>query len=223
MSIEPMPSLEAVDRLRHRLYHKSQLILCVGRREYGKTVAINRYLERGEPRVLAFDPFEDFSGLGWPSYAETDEEKADYSEALDDLHYYERFCRRRVKPPIGADSRDYAEEAFAAIIEGEEPLRRALLVMDEITLWSNARETEALRKLVLQGRRLQIRMLVACQRISLVPGVLLSETTDMLVFRTSRPRDLDVLAEWGSAHDDEGALERLAPTLEVGECLSLSL
>ena len=102
------------------------------------------------------------------------------------------------------------------------PLRDALLVLDEITLWSSSRESEALQKLVLQGRRLHIRMLVACQRVSLVPGVLLSECTDMLVFRTSRPRDLDVLQEWGSVHGDADLAE-LAPGLEIGECLSISL
>ena len=231
MALTPEDSVAAVSRLHHKLPNKSQLILAIGRREYGKTYAINTYLEQGEPRVLAFDPFEDFNGLAWPQIAalgsESEEEKGDLSEALLDMHYWPKACRRRVKPPIGAASREWAEAAFVACVEGIDdtgapPLRDALLCLDEITLWSNSRESEALQKLVLQGRRLHIRMLVACQRVSLVPGVLLSECTDMLVFRTSRPRDLDVLEEWGSVHGD-GDLADLAPGLEVGECLSISL
>jgi hypothetical protein len=228
----PVDSRVAVDELRHRDYDRAQLLLFAGVREHGKTFALKRYIDSGEPRVLAFDPFEDFTSLSWPSSGDPE----DLSGALSDLEWWKTSCRRRVRPPIGAamagegGSREWAELAFADLIEGREgspALRRCLLVLDEITLWTGPREGQALQTLVLQGRRLKLRMAIACQRIALVPGVLLSECTDLIIFKTTRPRDLEVLDEWGNSRRGrvgraEGVAE-LAATMEIGECVAVRL
>lgn len=214
-------SYQAVDAIPHRSYDRAQLILCAGRREMGKTAALRRYIDSGEPRVLGFDPFEDFKSLAWPS----SDDKQDLPCALEDLEWWERACRRRVKPPIGTDSRSWASKAFAAMVEAADtdadappPLRNSLLLLDEITLWSAERHGPALQTLCLQGRRLGLRMAVAAQQISRVPGILLSECTALVIFQMVRPRDLEVLKEWLGP---EAA--RLAPQLGVGECLFAEL
>jgi len=202
------PAASAIDRIPHRTYARAQTVLFVGRRGYGKTWAMRRYLEAREPRVLAFDPFNDFGGLAL---------REDVGEALADLSYYPT-CRVRVTPPVGDDSREYAEVAFGAMIDGEHPLRDALLVLDEITLWTRPIPTSTFEKLILQGRRFGIRLAVACQRISLMPGIVLSEATEMLLFRVTRPRDLDVLQEWAGK-----AIVVKVQSLQVGEALTILL
>ena len=229
----PCDSIEAVDGLRHRDYDRAQLVLFAGVREHGKTYAIRRYIDSGEPRVLGLDPFQDFDSLSWPS----SDDPEDLPCALADLEWWKTSCRRRVRPPIGAagaagegGSREWADDAFRDLIDGREgspALRRCLLVLDEITLWTGAHERQALQTLVLQGRRLKLRMIVACQRIALVPGVLLSEATDLIVFKTTRPRDLDVLDEWGnSVRGRSGRAEGIADVasrMAIGECVAIRL
>jgi hypothetical protein len=223
-------SNEIIASIRHKSYDRAQLLLCAGVREQGKTYALNLYLDQGEPRVLAFDPFGDFASLSWPSNG--DEE--DLECALGDMAHWQIACRKRVRPPRGQGSRAWADDAFAMIIEGMTTddgetiaaLRRSLLLLDEITMWSATRETETLQKLVLQGRRLKLRMAVACQRIALVPGVLLSECTDLVVFKTVRPRDLDVLEEWGESERVRGradGIRSVVTRLDQGECVLVHL
>lgn len=198
----------AADRIPHRVYTSAQCVIFTGRRGMGKTDAIKRYMDTCEPRLLAFDPFDDFDGIGLPDPDDS------IDEALADLAYY-TACRRRVRPPVGDDSRAYAEDAFEAMISGNFPLRDCLLVLDEMTLWTRPQASPTLEKLVLQGRRFGIRLAIACQRIALLPGVMLSEATELLVFRTTRPRDLFVLEEWGGRD-----LAIKAPNLQKGEaCL----
>ena len=217
MPFQILDSVDAAHGLKHRKYDRSQLIIFAGKREHGKTYACNAYIDEDEPRVLGLDPFGDFRGLSWPT-----EDRTSSSEALEDMAYYQRFCRRRICPPFGASSRDWAEDFFVECVDGEHPLTDALLVLDEITLWTLPRESAALQKLVLQGRRLGIRMVVCCQRVSLIPGVFLSECTDLVVFRMTRPRDLDVIDDWASSHH-EGRLSDIAPRLDIGECVVVGL
>ncbi len=209
--MERMSTSDALRSLPHRSYSSAQLVLAAGRRGQGKTTLMRGYLERCEPRVLALDPFNDFRAV---------RRAPDIETALQDLDFGvgNEPCRRRLCPPIGDDSQSYADALFTAAIDGDPPLRECLLALDEMTLWSESRETVALRTLVLQGRRLGIRMLVACQRISLVPGVLLSECTELVIYRTTRPRDLDVLREWAGRDVSE-----MASKLTVGECMVLAL
>lgn len=149
---------------------------------------------------MALDPFADFYTL---------KTAPDIDSALYDLMTFD-VCRRRLEPPIGDGSRDYAEDFFSSCVED---LEDCLLVLDEITLWSGPVASKALETLVLQGRRLGIRIIVACQRISLVPGVILAEATDIVLFHMSRPRDLKVAAEWS----DKETASRLR-ALEIGQC-----
>lgn len=205
-----LPSLEAVSRLPHREYDKAQLILFAGRREQGKTTALRSYIETREPRVFAFDPFGDFGGLRL---------RVDPFEALGEMSdWHPGALRRRIKPPITEDSRGFATEIFEAMIGDETPLRDSLLVLDEMSLWSGGIETATLRTLILQGRRLGVRIAAACQRISLVPGVMLSEMTQLVLFKMTRPRDLEVVAEW-----TDKATAEMCEKLQVGQCLVVNL
>jgi hypothetical protein len=173
---------------------QAQLVLTVGQRGKGKTDLIQTYLRSDEPRVLALDPFADLRGL---RLCETPE------DAVDELNEYPTACRRRLEPPIGDDSQEYAHDVFGLLID--EHVKNYLLVLDEVTLWTERVATKRLKTLCLQGRRLGVRLLVACQQLSLVPGIFLSEATDIVVFSTHRPRDLEVLEEWGGPELAEGA------------------
>lgn len=199
---------QIAERLPHRRYDEASCQLWAGKRGQGKTHGMRRYLEAREPRVFALDAFGDFTGLTLASGPET---------ALRDLSFGTP-CRRRIVPPIGNSSRLFADWLFNEMIEGEFPLRNCTLVLDEMTLWSKMVASPALEALILQGRRFGLKLVMGCQRISLVPGVCLSEATEMILFRMTRPRDLDVVAEWA---DDETAtiVKKLRPRL----CVVVSL
>jgi DNA helicase HerA-like ATPase len=168
-------------------------------------VLIREYLEQREPRVLALDPFNDFRGL-----------KTFYSgpEALDFM--YDNGPRRaRIAAPMTADSIEWASDFFEDVVARG---RNFLLVLDETTLWTDQREGRDLRTLVNQGRRLGIRLLFACQRIGSIPGVVLSQSTELVLFKTApRKRDIDTIREWADEETAEAAV-RLKP----GECLYLT-
>jgi hypothetical protein len=192
-----------VRRLPHKHYEKAQLTLFVGKRDMGKTYALRSFTETREPRVFALDPFNDFSTIM---------RRGSLQDAIGDMaERGDKPCRRRVVPPIGDDSYGFAAEFFALAIQH---LRDCLIVMDEMTMWSSAQESRDLRKLVLQGRRMRIRMAVAAQRVSLLPGIILSESTEMMIFRLRRPRDLHVVEEWSNP-EVAASVRRL----EQGQCM----
>ena len=139
-------------------------------------------------------------------------------EALYDMAANPRACRRRVIPPIGDDSRDWGEQFFADCVDSPHTLRDCLLVLDEITLWSRYRATTTLEKLILQGRRFGLRMAVACQRIALTPDVMLAEMTELVLFRMTRPRDLETVEIW-TDRETANACSRL----DKGSALVISL
>lgn len=159
------------------------------------------------------DYHEDFARAvdGGPGFRK----RLDYREALADLAATDGPCRRRVVPPIGntANCRDFAVPFFMACIE---ELRNCLLVIDELSLYCpsenlRAAEMKSLETLVLQGRRYGIRMVVACQRLNRIPGEFHSEATEIVVYQTTRPRDLRVLEDWGL--DDAATV---APNWKLG-------
>lgn len=220
---------QAVQQLPHKSYDKAQLVLFAGVRGQGKTTAMSQYIETREPRVFMLDPFNDFRGLRYRESCE---------EALEEMASASAI-RRRVVPPISKDSREWAREFFNRCVGGRvnefsggaagwdreewdgierDGLTDCLLGLDEMTLWSNSDEQTELRTLILQGRRLGIRIVAACQRIALVPGVMLSECTQLVLFRTTRPRDLQVIAEWTDRKTAE-----IASKLQVGECIVVNL
>jgi hypothetical protein len=202
-------SLDAIARLPHKNYDRAQLILFAGKREHGKTTALRGYVETREPRVFILDPFGDFESVRL---------RVDPETALADMASTEGAMRRRITPPIDLESREFSSWLFNEMVDGENPLRDCLLVLDEMSLWSGAIETQELRTLILQGRRLGIRIAAACQRISLVPGVMLSEMTELVLFRMTRPRDLKVVAEW-----TDDSVAEICPKLQVGACFVVNL
>lgn len=202
----PIDGKAAARLIPHRRYDQAQCVLFNGRRGQGKTTALVEYLETREPRVFVLDPFNDFTRI--------QKAKGIY-DAMDAMAANPLACRRRVVPPIDEGSKEYAEWFFEVAID---ELRNCLIVMDEMTLWSNSVASTPLTTLVLQGRRLGLRMAIACQRIALVPGVILSEMTELVVFNTQRPRDLDTLEMWTDKTTPE-----IARNLEVGQCLLISL
>jgi hypothetical protein len=204
-----LPTSEALASIPHRAYDKAELVIFAGKRGQGKTFAMREHIETREPRVLLLDPFNDF---------QTIVESPSVEDALDDMAYWKTACRRRVVTPIGEDSHDFAERVFADIVDGPVPLRNSLLVLDEITLHSEFRAKQSLKTLILQGRRLGIKMLVACQRLALIPDVMLSEATELVCFRFSRPRDLFVLETWSDRETAETCRQ-----LTVGRCIVVEL
>lgn len=205
-SLRPTPALQAVRLLPHRQYHSAQLLLFAGRREQGKTTALRAYVETREPRVLVLDPFDDFGTI---------RRRGDLALALEELGDGEP-CRRRVVPPMGVGSHEYAEALFSELVERE--VGDLLLVLDELTLWSKPRASVTLTKLVLQGRRLGIRIAAAIQRIALTPDVMQSELTELVLFNIARPRDLETVADW-----TDGETAETCSKLRQGQCLALML
>lgn len=192
---------EALRLLPHKQYNRAQLLLAAGKREQGKTTLLTRYVESCEPRLLALDYFDDFR---------TVRRRVEVDDALSDLAEGGP-CRRRLVPPLGA-TRDYAEQLFQKLIR--QRVGDLLLVLDELTLASNSRESEALQTLILQGRRLGIRLAAGIQRIALTPDVMKSEVTELVIFRTTRPRDLETVADWTDRETAE-----LSRKLQVGQCV----
>src|SRR4029077_10960722 len=75
------------------------------------------------------------------------------------------------------DGRPFGTRDFGAMFFRRcwRELRDCLLVLDEITLWTDFYPHEYLEKLIFQGRRLNLRMLVAAQRLNLVPTAMRAE------------------------------------------------
>lgn len=218
MSSQVLSTEEALTKIPHRAYSRAQLTLVTGKRGTGKTWFLREYVESTEPRVLVLDYHEDFdrSVHGGPGIRR----RVQTAEALSDLESTDGPCRRRVVPTIGASGncRDFAIDFFAECVER---LRNCLLVIDELSLYcptENLRNShmKSLETLLLQGRRYGIKMVVACQRLNRIPGEFHSEATEIVVYQTSRPRDLKVLEDWGF----EDARE-VAPKLKVGQCVIL--
>ena len=219
---EVLATSEALERVPHLAYGKSQLILVTGRRGYGKTVfvggsstiddwegpEVEGYIERCEPRILLLDVHGDYTRVP---------RRVRWQDALADLEGTDGPCRRRVVPPVGpnANSVDFGEEFFPACVER---LRNATLVIEELTNYvsSTVIRGTALETLILQGRHYGIKILATCQRLMRVPGEFHSEATQIVVYNTKRPRDKKILVEWGY----EDAVKN-APRLDIGQCVLL--
>jgi hypothetical protein len=194
---EKISAEQALREVPHRIPDEAQLTLVTGMRGTGKTWWLQHWVEDNDPRILILDYHEDFPHV----------RKREWRQAIADLAATDGPCRRRVVPPIGEASncRDFAEEFFPAIVRDGGP-RNFRLVIDELSLYCptenlRAQHNKALETLILQGRRYGIGLVVACQRLNRIPGEMHSEATEILVFRTKRPRDLKVLEDWGLEGD----------------------
>lgn len=198
---------EAAARVPHKLPHRAQLILAAGKSDQGKTWFVNRYMETLEPRVLALDPENNFPGI----------REASVKLAFEDLQA-DYAVRRRIVPPYEAETEEWAEDIFRRI--KLERVQDLFFELDEVSMWINHRReiSAAAKQLVLQGRfKLGLRILATSQILSYIPAPFQSQATDLVIFNTTRPADLKVIAQWS-----EEAAER-APSLKPRECFYLSL
>lgn len=224
-----LPDAREIDRvIPHSRYDKGQVILCVGKRGHGKTTAMKRYTERHEPRLFGPDMFHDFF--------RPDEFVDSLDEAVNRLNEregdrYSLFesdgrnpllpARVGISPPSMESTHAFGSQMFESLISDSEG--NFLLVMDEITLWtkpgSGAGDPEdPFCKIVLQGRRLGIRIIAGVQRLSMFPRLLQAEITQMVIFRTTSPTDVERIANWTS--DD---IAQRARTLKVGQAILVNL
>ena len=206
---------EALARVPHLPPGESQLILVTGRKGFGKTVFVKGmpdgtrpigYIEEREPRLLILDIHDDYHRVM---------RRNDFRAALSDLQATEGPCRRRVVPPMedGQNCTTFGDEFFPTLVK--EKVRDFLLVIEEASAFCRSTNIKgtALETIVLQGRHWGIRILAVAQRLNRIPGEFHSEATSILAFNTKRPRDCEILEEWG--FDDA---REVAPTLKKGEC-----
>lgn len=204
--VEILDGADAERLVGHRNFDEPQTILALGKRKQGKTFFMNSYIQVCEPRVLAIVLHDEFTGL---------QQSASIEDALDDMWANPIACRRRVRPPFGARTRDWANEVFGELLSS---LRNSLILLDEIAKWSKPKQSEELEDLILQGRHYGLRMMIGSQILKLVPYDLQSEATDLVIFKTSRSADLDALAEM----TDRNIAEK-AKRLTRGQCLHVEL
>jgi hypothetical protein len=186
---------QALQLVPHKSFARAQLLLVAGKRDQGKTTFVTGYIETNEPRVLIIDPFNDFGRV---------RRRLDLDDAIEDLLEYPTACRRRVVPEVSIEwdengdprptleTRRYFERLVGKLVSRK--VRNLLLVLDELTLWTTPRGSELLELLIFQGRRFNIRVATAIQRMALTPGAM--------------------QAEWSSVETAERASK-----LQVGQCL----
>lgn len=201
----------AARQLPHYRYDRAQLIIAAGKRGNGKTTLIQEYIESREPRLFMIDPHNDFPWI---------EESETVMDALRDMQAYPDACWRRVVPEFSAFSEDdditeYGQEVFRLV---NRYLRCALVVYNEITLWSNPLASKPLKNQIRQGRRLGLKHFIDTQRFAESPDIMRSEGTHLVVFHTTRFLDRKVLALETSKQVAE-----MARTLDVGECIPIDL
>jgi len=200
---------EAIDRLPHSLPDRAQLVLFAGKRGQGKTTAISRYIETREPRVFALDPFDDFRGI---------KRYDSFWEAFRLMGRGEPARRVRYVPDISIDTQEWADAFFRRIRDPKLNFRNLLLLLDEISLWSEPHEGKNLKALIMQGRRFGIRICAASQKIAMVPQSVQSEVSHGVFFKMNRPADLETMRKWAGDEAAE-AVQHLTP----GRCLLLDL
>lgn len=205
-----LSNLAAADAIPHYRYDKAQLIIAAGKRGYGKTWLIERYIQQREPRLFMVDVHNDFPNIPTaPSLL----------AAMADMQRNETACWRRIVPDLGGmeagDMMEVGERVFEAV---NRYLRRALVVYNEITLWADFRSSPTLSNQIRQARRLGLKHIVDTQRFAEAPDIMRSEGTHLAIFRTTRFRDREVLR-----HETDPKVAEIAPRLEVGQCVLIDL
>jgi hypothetical protein len=197
---------EALRQIPHLMPGHSQCVVVAGRKEMGKSYLVREWIEEGEPRVLCLDPQGDYPWI---------RRRLEIDDAVADLASGEP-CRRRVVCPWQEDTREFGERFFRAIVED---VRDCLIVVDELTMFTDTTPTtmdRSFRKILFEGRKPGLRLVLASQRVVHF-GEILSEVTELCLFKLVRPRDLETVAEW----TDEIASQKVAE-LEPRHCLLLT-
>lgn len=201
-------NLDAADAVPHYRYDRAQLIIAAGKRGYGKTTLIERYIQRREPRLFMVDVHNDFPAI--PT-------SPTLLAAMADFQKYEGACWRRIVPGLGGmeNLTEVGEVIFEAV---NRYLRRALVVYNEITLWADAWSSDPLDNQIRQARRLGLKHLIDTQRFAEAPDIMRSEGTHLAVFHTSRWQDREILRR-----ETDPQVAEIARSLDVGECVLVDL
>ncbi len=205
---EPLPQVQdgkvAAAQVEHKRPDEAQIVGAIGLRGTGKTTFLRHYSARQEPRRLALDPFGDFTG-GYTTF------KEDWREGLEWLKREPRALSVRLALPLSTDSIEWGDSIFNSLlsINPEQFAWDLLLILDEVHRYGAERESRPLLQLILQARRLGIRVAYGSQRMVYVPRVIMNETTDLAVFRIRSPTDRKRLDEWTveGAGDEAAHLE----------------
>lgn len=189
----------------HLPNNEAQTDCYVGKRGYGKTTALRRWLASGpEARVLQLDIYDELDGPRSPSI-----EHAVYDLA--------RFgpCWRRVSPPRGG-TRAYGDHFLRQVLEY---VRDCVIVIDEVTKFFDADGTDDLEELVFQGRKYGLRFASTTQRVNELPRQIRAEATRLVLYHTTWPYDLQEIGRWTGSEQ----VKAEAPTLQRGECFLITL
>jgi hypothetical protein len=199
---------QALRLLPHRNFEEAQTLVAAGKKGSGKSWLLQNFIERTEPRVLVFDQKAEYESVRF---------RFDANVALDELAEGGPV-RRRVRPEVATDGREWANKIFRRILDEE--IGDFLLVLDELTRWTSNRATELLEQLVTQGRDIGIRTAIGVQQLAMVPGVIQAETTELALFHMSRPRDHETAETWNGSELPGGKeIETVLRNLKVGECI----
>lgn len=211
-----LSNLAAADQIPHYRYDKAQLIIAGGKRGFGKTWLIQRYIQRREPRLWMVDIHDDFPEV--PAYADLDESFRVMQERDPDTGELEP-CWARFCPDFARMSTEQRHE-LGEVMFGKvsKYLRQSLVVYNESTLWSGALSGDTLKDQIRQARRLGLKHLIDTQRFGEAPDIMRSEGTHLAIFCTTRYRDREVLAR-----ETEPEIAEIARTLGVGRCLLVNL
>lgn len=190
--------------MKHLAPGVAQTIVVTGRRGYGKTTAIDAYLEVLENRVLVLSQH--------PREYESFPLSPSIEDALRD--FYERpVCRRRVL--CGLEARRGMPQCIELI---NKHLRNAMVAITELQTVYDQEGGPELDYIITQGRHLGLRTISDAQQLKKVPYVLQAEATSLVSCRVTRPRDVEAIDDWAG----EAAAERVR-SLAVGQCLLVDL
>ncbi len=198
---------QALLRLPHLLPGHSQTLLVAGRKERGKSWLVREYVETGEPRVLLFEPFDkDFPSI---------RRRLDLEQAVRELEAAgDGPMRRRVSVSWDDDTEAFGHRFFEAVAKR---VRNCLVVVDEVLTIAPDLHPDRidpnLKKIIFQGRKAGLRLLMTSQRIQHF-GEILSEVSELVLFQLVKQRDLEVAATW-IGRENAAQLR----TLDTGQCL----
>src|SRR5215831_4466005 len=164
---------------------QNRIVGVVGRKGSGKSTRVDSLLKFC-PRVFAWDPMEDHSGLLPDAFEGVD----------DDLSEYFRQARRAKTFACSFIPAEDLEEEFDEVCHLVYGYGRILFVVEEAPLVLKAGYMPpAFGRIVRTGRHRQSDLLWTAQRASEVSRTLTSATDIWIFYSQTEPRDLDAIAE----------------------------